>query len=116
MPDFQGTETIRVQPLDVTVPYRFTFTVCTAATSNDGALPFGTTIASAVVTAHKHGVTDTSDSQLVASSSLNGLVVTVNLTYPSTNGEGTYHLRFKITLNTGAIIEFDFNRVRVKDR
>jgi hypothetical protein len=42
-------------------------------------------------------------------------VVTANLQYPATSKSGMYYLTFTLTLDTGATMEFDFNRVKVKD-
>lgn len=116
MPDFQGTDQITVQPGDEQVPYTFTFTVCSSATANDGAIPFGTTVDSVVVSATM--ADGTADAELVDSSSESANVVTVKLTYPSTNGNGRYHLKFLITLDNvdASVIEFDFNRVVVEDK
>lgn len=113
MPDFVDTGDIVVQPGDVTVPYSFNLPPCSSSTANDGAIPYGVTISSVVVTGHK--ADGTAATGLVASSSVTSNVVTVNLTYPSTT-EGTYHLRFVCTLSTAAKIEFDFNRVKVRDK
>ena len=44
MPDFEGTDIVELQPLDVKVPVEFEVTVCTAASTNDGFLPFGYTV------------------------------------------------------------------------
>lgn len=116
MPDFKGTEDITLQPGDATVPYTFALTPCTSATANDGAIPFGTTVSSVAVTAHKQvdGTVITSD--IIVSSSVSSNVVTVNLKYPATSGEGEYHLQILATLNTGAILEFDFNRVKARNK
>ena len=113
MPDFQDYGDITVQPGDLTVPYQFSMPPCSSASANDGAIPYGTTIASVVVTGEK--ADGTAATGLVASSSVASNIVTVNLTYPST-GEGLYHLEFVCTLNTGAKIELDFNRVKVRDK
>ena len=115
MPDFKGTENIILQPGDATVPYAFALTPCTSATANDGAIPYGATVSSIVVTAHTQaGAVVTSE--IVASSSVSANVATVNLKYPATSGVGKYHLRILATLSTGAILEFDFNRIRAYNR
>ena len=113
MPDFKEQGDIVVQPGDVTVPYAFSLPACTTVSSNDGAIPYGSTISTVVVTAHK--ADGTAATGLVASSSVAANVVTANLTYPSTE-EGTYHLRIVATLSTGAKIEFDFNRIQVRNK
>ena len=114
MPDFIEQGDIVVQPGDVKVPYAFNLPACSSATANDGAIPYGTHIDSVAVTAHK--ADGTAATGLVFSSSEASDVVTVLLTYPST-AAGTYHLKFVCTLDTGsAVIEFDFNRVKVRDK
>jgi len=113
MPDFKEQGNITVQPGDLTVPYNFSISACSSASANDGGIPYGTTISSVVVTGSKSD--GSAATGLVASSSVESNIVTVNLTYPST-GVGTYHLEFVCTLNTGAKIEFDFNRVKVRDK
>ena len=113
MPDFQDRGNIIVQPGDVTVPYGFSIQPCSSVSANDGGIPFGTTINTVAVTAHKSD--GSAATGLVASSSIASNVVTVNLSYPSTD-EGTYHLRFICTLSTNAIMEFDFNRVEVRNK
>ena len=113
MPDFMNMQDILIQPGDVTVPYSFSMQPCSSASANDGAIPYGTTISSVVVTGHKSD--DTVATGLVASSSVSSGVVTVNLTYPSTT-VGTYHLEMVCTLSSGAVMEFDFNRVEVRDK
>ena len=110
MPDFKTQISIIVQPQDSGVPYKFTLTVCSSATLNDGALPYGTTISSAVVTAHTQAGVDAS-SDLIVSSTLVGLIITVKVKYPTAKGEGEFHLTFVLTLSDSSVIEFDFNRV-----
>lgn len=117
MPDFEGTDYIIVQPSDDNVPYSFGFSVCTAATANDGSLPFGTSISNYTIAAHKHGTTDVdATTELIASHGRNALVVQARLQYPTTLGVGLYHLKFVLTLSDTSIIEFDFNRVIVRDK
>lgn len=113
MPDFKEQADIVVQPGDADVPYEFNIPPCSSATANDGAIPYGTNIASVVVTAHKSDGTVATG--LVASSSEASNVVTVLVSFPSTV-VGTYHFTFVCTLDSGAIIEFDFNRVKVRNK
>ena len=116
MPDFIGNDDIIVQPGTYKYPYEFEVTVCSAAGANDGFLPFGRTIASVVTIAHKHGRTLLVDAQLVDSYSELDQIITVKLTYPTTNGSGRYKLEFVMTLDDGSKEEADFGRVIVKDR
>lgn len=116
MPDFRENADIIIQPADEQVPYNFNLPASSSATANDGAIPYDTNIDSVAVTAHMDD--DTADSELVDSSSVSSNTVTVKLTYPSTNGVGIYHLEMHCTLDNGdaSVIEFDFNRVKVRDK
>jgi hypothetical protein len=114
MPDFKTRTPIIIQSQDE-VPYKFTFTVCSSATLNDGALPYNTTISSAEVKAHSEAGTDLL-TELISNSTLNGLVITVKLRYPATSGIGVYHLTFKLTLSDFSVVKFAFNRVMAMDK
>ena len=114
MPDFKEQGDIIIQPGDVKVPYSFSLQPASSASANDGAIPYGSHIDSVVVTAHKSdgGVA----TGLVFSSSESADVITVMLSYPSTD-DGTYHLKFVCTLDTDStVIEFDFNHIKVRDK
>lgn len=114
MPSFTGTASIILQPGDADVPYSFKFTICSSATANDGSIPFGRTISSAAVTAHTAAGTDAT-SELIESSTLSDTTVTIELDYPSTTGTGKYHIKFVLTLDNAAKMEFDFNRIYARD-
>ena len=47
--DFQGNDPIVLQPNDAAVPFTFATPVCTSATANDGAIPYGDSASSAAV-------------------------------------------------------------------
>lgn len=118
MPDFQGTKSIILQPGDVRVPYTFTWTICSATTGNDGAIPFGYTVGSvSTVVKHESGVNTLT---IITTSSHTHPITTLWLTYPSSAGflTGKYHLTFTaiITGATSFAKEFDFNRLIVKDK
>lgn len=112
---FKGSDLITLQPNDVNVPYAFVFTVCSATTANDGAIPYGQTVSSATVTAHTEaGVTATSD--IILASSHTSYTTTVWLTYPTTLGAGRYHLQIVLYMTaTSDSMEFDFKRVVAKN-
>ena len=111
---FQGTANILLQPGSATVPYTFTFAACSSATANDGSIPYGTTISGADVKAFDEGGTDRT-AEMVDSESNTTTVVTINLKYPATTGEGRYSLEIVLTLSSGAVMEFDFTRVFAMD-
>jgi len=111
---FQGIAIIILQPGSATVPYTFTFAASSSAAANDGSIPYGTTISSAATKAFDEGGIDRT-SEIIVSESKTTTVVTVNLKYPATTGDGRYSLEMLITLNTDAVMEFDFTRVYAKD-
>lgn len=113
MPSFKGTKKITVQPRSVNVGYRFHVTTCTSTDSNDGRIPFSTTISSVVVTAKtSDGTTDT---ELITSTSLSTPDIDLTLSWPTTNGAGRYKLTFVLTLSDGSERELDFHRVVAED-
>jgi len=116
MPDFSTRGSISLQPNDVAVPYSFEFKPASATGANDGSIPYGDSVASCAVTAHTDESGTDVTSELINSSSLSDNIVTVILDYPSMTGIGEYHLTFVITATGGFKKEFDFNRVRARDK
>lgn len=106
--DFKTVDRIEVRTNDANFPYAFDFQICSSASANDGAVPYGLTISSVTVTAHNAAGTDKTSS-LINSSSLSGTTVTVYLKYPGT--AGVYHLNFKLTLSSGATKDYVFEKV-----
>ncbi len=80
---FDQVEPITLQPGSATVPYTFTFAAASSATANDGSIPFGTTISSAVIKIYDESGTDRT-SEIVVSESNTATVLTINLRYPVT--------------------------------
>lgn len=128
MPDFETAGLIELQPLDEKVPFQFEVTICTAASTNDGFLPYGYSVASAEVTVTKYPSSQAATSAMVSSASslsVSSNVITTFLTYPVSSssgssilGAGTYHMTFKLTLtgSTARIREANFNRVFARDK
>ncbi len=114
MPSFEGTKIIVLQPSDSNVVYRFHFTVCSASTANDGAIPYGLTISQSSATCHREDGTNFS-TQIISVTSLTSFATSALLSYSTAAGVGKYHLRFKNTLSDGSVKEFDFNRLVLKD-
>ena len=113
---FETNGIIILQPGSATVPYSFTFAAASSATANDGSIPFGSTIASAMAKAFDPRGNDVSGEIIVGSASVSGgLVVTVSLKYPAVSGEDNYSIEFLLTLSTSAILEADFTRLFAKD-
>lgn len=115
MDDFKGRDPIILQPGDSSVPFTFTFAASTSATANTGSIPFGTllsTVTQGVVEAFdESGSTVTAS--IVEGASNSSLVQTVTLNYPATSGR--YSLEMLMTLDNGAVMEFDFTRVYAMD-
>lgn len=110
--NFEGNKPITLQPGTETNPYKFKITVCSSAVSNDGYIPFGTSVAGVVVTAFKDDGTDVSSTLIDGVPTEEDNVVTVLLNYISTAGE--YYLRFVLTLNTGSVVSAYFKNVKVR--
>ena len=108
-------KTITLQPNDTKVPHTFTFSVCSSATANDGFLPYGTNIASVVVTAYNSSGTAVTATMVSGTPSVASNIVTTKLNYPGASG--AYKLTMVATLDNGDAteIEADFTRVIAKD-
>ena len=111
---FQGFDSITIQPGTDAAVYTFTFSICSSATANDGAIPYSDTIVTEAVKAFGEDGSDVTD-EIVDTSSSTTTVVTVALNYPSTSGGGRYSLEFVLTLASGAKMEFDFSRLYARD-
>jgi len=111
MPNFSTVGQIILQPYDE-IGYKFKFNPAPASTEK-GAIPFGTNIAAVLVE-----VTDLTDSTNATSFVIMGTptvasnIVTCICKYPGY--EGKFKFTFKLTLDSGAKKEFDFKRVESK--
>lgn len=113
---FKTAEEIHLQPNDTKYGATFKFPIASSATSNDGALPFDTTISTVVVTGW-YGDTEAPDLIYGTPTNTSDTVV-VNLNYPTTTMIGVtgtvgMSLRFILTLSTGATLESDFRNINV---
>jgi len=111
---FETNGIITLQPGSSKVPYTFTFAAGTSAISNDGSIPYGSTISSAETKAFDASGNDVT-TEIIDSETNTTLSVTPVLKYPSTSGEGNYSIQFLLTISTGAIMEVDFTRIYAKD-
>ena len=111
---FQGIRNITLQPGDATIPYTFTFAACTSATANDGSIPYDTLLSEVAVTVFDAAGVDKT-TEIVTDESSTTLVETVWLKYPATAGAGRYSLEMLVTLDSGAVMEFDFTRLYATD-
>lgn len=114
--DFKGAKAIVLQPSDEAVPFKFQFTICSSASANDGAIPYGDSVSSVEVTAHTEAGADVTSELINGTPAVTSNVVTVVLDYPSITGEGTYHMKLVITTANGVVIEFDFDRVFARNK
>jgi hypothetical protein len=92
---------------------RFRFEPCSGPLTNDGALPYGTLIASVVLTEYVRdgiGWTAVDDGTLVVSSSNGTNDVYVKLQHPSS--VGYYKIVFTATLSNGEILVDEFKNIR----
>ena len=53
--------------------------------------------------------------EVVVAESNTDTTCSVTMKYPVTAGAGRYKLEFLLTLNTGAVMEFDFTRIYAGD-
>lgn len=131
MPDFEGSEIIELQPLDAKLPYVFKIEYCTAASANDGVIPYGYTVTSVATTAVKYPSSTTATSALIdgstslSTSNSSYALLTVPLTWPASSsgstsilGAGTYHMAMKCKLSgvTTRYKEINFNRIFARDK
>jgi len=108
----KGTDQIIIQPHDSGVTYAFTSSPCSSAASNDGNIPYGTTVSGVeVLSANSDGEVITG---LIDDYSVTDNVISVTMSYPD-DGAGNYHLTFLLTLDNGSIVEEDYNRVKAVD-
>lgn len=114
MPDFRGSNTFVVQPLDVAVPLGFKFAPASTEDTNDGSLPFQTSVVSAVVTAEKDDGTDVTSTMINGTPTVLNDVVNVRIDWPG--AVGRYHMKMVLTLDDASEKEFDFNRFVGRDK
>jgi hypothetical protein len=118
---FKGTGRTDVQPGTVNKPVYLRLKAATASTKNDGSMPYGSTVISAVVTAH-HGRTNTDYStSLITSSTESANTIIAYLSYSTALPRGLYHITATVTMSlSGASTtyseEYDLQRIEVRDR
>ena len=95
--NFEGNKSIILQPGDSKKPFEFEVTICSSAISNDGWIPYGTTISGIAVTAYKDDKTDVTSTMIDSTPTELDNVVTVLLNHIDVNGE--YYLYFLLSLD-----------------
>jgi hypothetical protein len=126
MSEFEGTIEVGYNT-DLWGPYGFEFPINTTATSNDGMIPFGDTIASVNVRAFQGKVTrkstltdeteisDLIDPAFPAEIGAGSHKVSIKLQYPNITYKGQKcTLIFELTLTSGAEKAFYFQYVRIR--
>ena len=114
---FKDQDFITVQPGDANVPMQFRFKPCSASTANDGAIPYGSTLAGSTITAYNEQGTAVSTS-LATARSLSSNIVTVYLAHSTAFLDGVYKLTFKNTFSVSGSTrvmtkQWDYSRVYV---
>ena len=116
MPDFLNftrQTQVKLQPTTRNLPVSFAFTRCTSTTSNDGAIPYGETISSAVVKAHSPSGTEVTSSMVTQAATVDGLNVSCEISWYTGVADGLHKLTVILTMLSGYIDEFDCQRVLV---
>ena len=122
--DFKGSHYIQLQPGDSNLPYAFKFVACSAATANDGAMPYGATM-------HKkqyiksHEANSTAEStKPIASAALSSNTLTAYFSWTTDGiGRGMRHLVLRMTAVLGGVVvdvffvrNYGFDRFVMRDK
>lgn len=119
---FKGSDHVDLQPGDVNVPLGFRFNPCSASTANDGAIPYGSTLASSTWSVHLHDNTGVTASTMVVAVSVSSeRMVTAYATWSSGFIEGLYDVvvqpTFSLSGSTRVMTrQYDFDRVYLRNR
>ena len=119
---FDGSNHVDLQPGDENVPLGFRFNPCSASTANDGAIPYGSTLASSTWSVHLHDDTSVTASTLLVSVSVSSdRTVTAYATYSSGFMEGLYDVvvkpSFSLSGSTRVLTrQYDFDRLYLRNR
>ena len=111
--DFKGSKKITIGSYDYDKEIAFAFPAATNATSNDGAIPTGTSPVSAIINCFTEDGTAVT-SIFVGNPTISGQNVIQSFKYP-TEGVGRYYLHFQVTITGGKRVDATFNRVFVED-
>lgn len=114
MTDFENTSTITLLTESSSVPISLIFEACSAATENDGSIPYGTTISRATVLADDPEGTGVTG-YMISGTSVDGMTVSFVVSNYARSVAGRYNLRVILTLDTGAVLSYRFTRVIVAE-
>lgn len=97
-------------------PYKFKFPANSAAEAGDGALPFGTTITTAVIRSYKQSDNSETTTDLVEAGTtvIELEAVQVRFQYPGASNSGFHYLQFDLTLSNGGKQSFVFGYLSVE--
>jgi len=121
---FKGSDKIDIQPGDLNVPLQMRLNPASGSTKNDGAIPYGSTVASATFKVH-NAETNSSSTALLSNTSEAGVsssnVIIAYFSYSTALSTGLYHVtaRAGLSLSGSTVLmyrDFDFNRIYKKDR
>lgn len=116
MPDFLNftrQAQVKLQPTTRNLPLRFAFTQCSSETVNDGSIPYGETISSAVVKAYSPSGSDVTTSMVTQGAAVDGLNVSCEISWYTGVADGLHKLTVILTMLSGYIDEFDCQRILV---
>jgi len=103
--DITGSSAVVLRDGTIDYPLSFRFSPCSAATANDGSLPFGATIISAEVQVVSSDGADITDDTAGVVSVDSGLMVQCPMSYPGEEaGSGRCRVFILLTLSSGAAI------------
>jgi hypothetical protein len=109
MSSFKGNKNIYIQPNDKKVPYQFEFTTCSTENSNDGFLPYGTTITGVGVDIREIN-SETSVSGILTHT-LESNKVNLRISYDNNLKDSQCKITFILQLDDESEKEADFDRV-----
>jgi len=108
------TDIFKLFPGDSSVPLQVQVTTKSSATTNDGFIPYGTSVSSVTGKIYKlEDNTDVTTDIMEGSPTESDNIITTYLNYPTTNGVGNYSLVLIITLNTGSTLQINVPLIKV---
>lgn len=111
--DMLGDEIVLLKSGTVAYPITFVFAPCSNDTTNDGSIPYGTTISSATVTVLDSTGVDVTTS-IINDSSVNGLKYTILFDYSSDVAKGACIVNIYLTLSSGAILPKRWSKLKIE--
>ena len=113
---------VDIQPGDANVPIKFKFNAASASTSNDGSIPYGSTLAASTIHVHRHDDTGfNASTMLISSRTLSSNSVIAYLQHSTQMPDGLYDVTVKCNFNlSGSTFvmtrQRDFDRIYVRNK